>query len=449
MFDSSTVPTSKPESGESSARISPGYELRGKRAAMVTFSEYPGDPRPRRAIDTLVQEGMTVDLVCVGDADGPRQETPGGVTVIRIPIKNRRGGKLAYAWQYSAFIVASSVIFALRSLIRRYDLVYVNNMPDILVLSSLVPKMFGAKVILDLHDPMPELMTTIFGLDRNSLSVRLISRIEKWSIARADFVITVNVTCKRIFSSRSCCPEKIGVVMNSPDGAIFPFRAPEAAAVSRRSQEKPFVIMYHGSLVERNGLDLAVEALARVRKVVPTVELRIYGSKTPFLEKVIERARQKGVNDAIHYLGPKRLEELVEEIEACDIGVIPNQRNAFTEINTPTRIFEYLSLGKPVVAPNTQGIRDYFGPESLLFFEPGNADNLADTIEYAFLHAAQINETAKRGQEIYREHSWINERARLVGFVGALFAKTHSTVECVSPSRGSAQRATLPASRLD
>ena len=74
-------------------------------------------------------------------------------------------------------------------------------MPDILVVSALVPKLLGAKVILDQHDPMPELMTTIFNLDKHSFGVRLIKRLEKWSIARANLVITVNIACKRIFAS--------------------------------------------------------------------------------------------------------------------------------------------------------------------------------------------------------------------------------------------------------
>ena len=98
-------------------------------------------------------------------------------------------------------------------------------MPDILVLSAILPKLFGAKVILDQHDPMPELMKTIFNMDEKSFSVRVIRRLEKWSIARADLVITVNVACKRLFAARSCRAEKIGVVMNSPDGEIFPYRA--------------------------------------------------------------------------------------------------------------------------------------------------------------------------------------------------------------------------------
>lgn len=441
--------TGQPESRDKARSNADSSGLRGKRVAMVTFSAYPGDPRPRRAIDALVQEGMTVDLVCVEGGVGARREKLEGVNVTRIPIKNRRGGKLAYAWQYFAFILTSAVIFALRALVRRYDLVYVHNMPDILVLSSLVPKMLGAKVILDLHDPMPELMTTIFNLDKDSASVRLISRLEKWSIALTDFVITVNLTCKRLFASRSCGPEKIGVVMNSPDGAIFPFREPQVHATNNKLQNKSFVMMYHGSLVERNGLDLAVEALAQVRKTIPNVELRVYGQKTPFLERVLEAARHKGVNEAVHYLGPKRLEELVSEIEACDVGVIPNQRNAFTEINTPTRIFEYLALGKPVIAPNTPGIRDYFGKDSLLFFEPGDAGNLADTIEYAFLHPDAVIEITKQGQKVHREHSWPREKSQLVGFVGRLFGDEPKTVNCTAHADRPVRGATLPTSRID
>jgi len=393
--------------------------LAQKRAAMVTFSRYPDDPRPRRAVDALVREGMKVDLLCLAGKGAPRREVLGGIEVLRIPLKKQRQGKLAYFSQYGAFILISSVIFALRSLSRRYDLVYVHNMPDILVLSALVPKVLGAKVILDQHDPMPELMMTIFGAGKNSLSVRLLTRIEKWSVARADFVVTVNIACKRLFSSRSCRSEKIGVVMNSPDGEIFPFRAPQPHR-STNLTDRPFVIMYHGSLVERNGLDLAVEALAQVRKAIPRAELRIYGSRSAFLERVMAGARNKGLEQAVRYLGPKRLEDLVGEIEGCDVGVIPNHRNMFTEINTPTRIFEYLTLGKPVIAPRTPGIQDYFDRDSLVFFEPGDSNELAQQIEYVFSHPDEVAEIVRRGQQVYLAHTWEQERQTFLDCVTGL-----------------------------
>ncbi len=388
---------------------------------MVVFSRYPADPRPRRAAEALLKEGMRVDLVCEGDEKSPKRETLDGLRIARIPIRHRRGGALSYAYEYSAFILASSAILAWRSLRGRYDLVYVHNMPDVLVVSALLPKLFGAKIILDQHDPMPELMTTIFNLDDKSFGVRMIRRLEKWSIARANLVITVNKACERIFSSRSCRGEKIGVVMNSPDEEIFPYRA--ARSYPARVSNQPFVIMYHGSLVDRNGLDLAVDALARLHKTIPAAELRVYGRSTPYLERVMEKVHGLGLDNYVRYLGPKRLEELAHEIEACDVGVVPNHLNTFTEINTPTRIFEYLALGKPVIAPRTLGIRDYFEADSLLFFEAGNAEELAKQLEYAALHSAEAIAIAERGQQVYRAHAWRQERETLVSLVVGLVGK--------------------------
>jgi glycosyltransferase involved in cell wall biosynthesis len=404
-----------------SIQITAASQLQGKRVAMVMFSTYPGDPRPRRAVDTLLREGMTVDLICLEHPNAPSWEVSGGLRVRRLPIKHERGGKLSYAYNYSAFLFLSMMILALRTLRRRYHLVYVHNMPDVLVLSALAPKLCGAKVILDMHDPMPELMTTIFGLDKNAFSVRTLLRLERWSMAFADAVVTVNIACKRMFSTRSCRPEKVGVVMNSPDGKIFPLREPRLNRSSGDAASRPFVIMYHGSLVERNGLDLAVDALARIRSAVPGAELRIYGAKTEFLSRILAEAQARGLQDCVRYFGPKRLEDLVAAIDACDVGVIPNQRNAFTEINTPTRIFEYLALGKPVIAPRTRGIEDYFTAESLVFFEPGDPQDLARRIQEVALDPERAVATAARGQRSYLAHTWTEERRKLVDVVSALF----------------------------
>ena len=392
----------------------------GKRVAMVTFSPYPADPRPRRAIDALVSEGAHIDLICLESEGAPRRESLPGVDVYRVPLKHPRRGKFEYGWRYGYFILTAAVRFAFGALRRRYDLVYVHNMPDILVVSALGPKAFGAKVVLDLHDPMPELMMTIFGVGESSASVQLLKGIEKWSIGVADLAVTVNRACERIFALRSCGREKIAVVMNAPDGQIFPFRPPQARATGEESGRKPFVIMYHGSLVERNGLDVAVDALAQIRDLVPAAELRVFGPKTPFLERVMGTVKEKGLEDMVRYLGPRRLEDLVNEIADSDLGVIPNQRNAFTDINTPTRIFEYLALGKPVIAPSTPGIQDYFDERSLLFFEAGNPRNLAEQIAFAYSHPREILEVARRGQAVYEQHTWQVERETLLSRIAAV-----------------------------
>jgi glycosyltransferase involved in cell wall biosynthesis len=402
--------------------------LFGKHAAVLLFSHYPADPRPRRAAEALATQGVTVDLICLRDGgDDHAQKSYGIVNVTRVRLQRRRGGKLGYMGQYSAFIVISFLYLAARSLKRRYDLVHVHNMPDALVFSAIIPKLLGAKLILDLHDPMPELMQTIFKLPEDSLSVRILKRLEKWSSRFADLVITVNLACKRIYSSRSCDPNKIQVVINSPDDEVFRIQQVDTGARNGKNGNgsKPFVLLYHGSLVQRNGFDLAVDCLENVRASIPLVRLCVCGRRTDFFDKVMESAGQRGLDGNIDYLGVCSLTEIVEVINRCDLGIIPNHRNLFTEINTPTRIFEYLALGKPVIAPKTRGIQDYFGDDDLIFFDVGNADDLARKIEFAYSHPAEVAETVKRGQAIYVSHSWSRQRITLLNAIGELLHEDH------------------------
>jgi glycosyltransferase involved in cell wall biosynthesis len=394
--------------------------LNGKRVGLVVLSNYPFDPRPRRTADLLRHHKMSIDYICLSDGKAPSHERINGIDVFRVPIKHKRGGKFAYAWQYSAFILAAGAILTARSLRHRYDLIYINNMPDVLVASALLPKVFGAKVILDLHDPMPELMMTIFGTNPHSKSIRFLKVLEKWSMERADQILTPNIAFKRIFAARSCPEQKIAVIMNSPDGAIFSFQPACSPSVQNRDRDQPFVVMYHGTLVERNGLDVAVQAFGHIHAKLPTAKLHIYGKPTPFLERVMQSARERGLQQSVLHLGEKPLEQIVEAIDGCDVGVVPNPRNAFTEINMPTRIFEYLSRGKPVIAPRTAGIQDYFDEHSLLFFEPGNAEDLARTIQFVACNPEEACRITDRGQQVFKAHSWEQEGHMLLRVVEQL-----------------------------
>jgi glycosyltransferase involved in cell wall biosynthesis len=405
--DTSAAAPPVDRTGRSSARI-----LRGRRAAVLLFSYYPADPRPRRAAEALTAEGMSVDVICLRrDGRERLRDSHNGVSILRLPLRRRRGGPLAYILQYAVFILACAAVLGIRSLRRRYALVHVHNMPDALVFSALIPKALGAKVVLDLHDPMPELMRSMVPSRLSGFVVRQLERIECRSIRFADLVFTVNIACRRLFTSRGCPPEKIHVIMNSPDEQIFTLRSPARRPAVRRT---PFVVMYHGSMVDRNGLDLAIEAMPIVRRDVPEAELRIYGDSTPFLEQLMLQVRDNGLQDAIRYYGGRTLDGIVDAIDDCDVGIIPNRRTTFTEINTPTRIFEYLARGKPVVAGRGAGVLDYFPDDALVFFTLGDVADLARAIVRVFQHPADGERVVTNGQHIYAQYRWSGQRAFLV-----------------------------------
>jgi len=395
--------------------------LRGKRAAVLLYSSYPGDPRPYRAARAMYEAGMEVDMYCLGDkAVQPPHEVLDGVDVTRIPLKHKRSGALMYFLQYGRFITSAFWFLTKRSFQKKYDVVHVHNMPDILVFSTLIPKLRGAKIILDLHDPMPELMMTIYGVKPGSMVVSLLKFLEKASMRFANSIVTVNEACRKIFSARSCPAEKVHVVMNAPDEKIFQPRELATLTPPARSSATPFVIMYHGSLVERHGLDLAVDALASIKPSIPNAELHIYGSRNSYLEEVLASPTATSLGAAVKYIGSKSQQEIAAAINGCDVGIIPNRRSIFTELNTPTRIFEYLSQSKPVIAPRAPGIQDYFGPDDLIYFELGDAVDLAAKLTYVYQEPAAVAAIIKRGQLIYRQHDWAHEKAQLMN----LFTKT-------------------------
>jgi glycosyltransferase involved in cell wall biosynthesis len=137
----------------------------------------------------------------------------------------------------------------------------------------------------------------------------------------------------------------------------------------------------------------------------------------------MQSARDRGLEQNVLHFGQKPLEQIVDAIDACNVGLIPNRHNAFTHINTPTRIFEYLARGKPVIAPRTAGIQDYFDERSLLFFEPGDAEELAQKIEFVASHPMEALTVTERGQQVYKAHAWRQERQTLVRVVEKLFER--------------------------
>src|SRR5665213_1838035 len=393
--------------------------LKGKRAAVILYSDFPSDPRPWRATEALADSGMEVDVICLHERDSQsKKETIKGINVTRLPIRRKRDSKLNYFWLYSAFWAGCATILTARTLRKRYDLIHVHNMPDVLVFTGFASKLFGAKVILDLHDPMPELMMSIYGLRENSLFVRSLKKLEQWSVRFADLVLTPNLAFQQLFVFRKCPLEKIQIVMNSPQDELF---NRERFAVATSPPLKPqFRLMYHGFPVKRHGLEMAVEAIASLHTLIPGITFYFYGTRTPYVEYIEARIEKLGLQKKAVYHGKKSLEEIAAAIMAADLGIIPNHRTPFTEINFPTRIFEYLALGKPVIVPRTRGICDYFDETQMLFFNPDDVDDLARVIQWVWQRPQETAEIVRRGREVYLRHLWTEEKTRFLALTERL-----------------------------
>jgi len=387
-------------------------------ACMIVFSHYPEDVRVRYEAEALVEAGMSVDIICLKRNSDKKMALVKGVNVYRINIKQDRGGKLRYVWQYFWFIFSAFQLLSRLHLRRRYQLVHVHNMPDILIISSLFPRLTGAKIILDLHDPMPELFRTIYSVPDDHPMITALKCLEKFSIRFADLVITPNISFRNLFISRGCPPSKIHIIMNSPHENIFTKNLVPTNH-GKGQDRKPFALMLHGTIEKRQGQDIAVRAVSALRHKIPGLMLHIYGDGS-FSKHVQHLVDNLNLQNRVIFHGSVPIEEIAKALATIDIGIVPNKRNPFTELNFPTRIFECLIMGKPVIVPRTQGILDYFDEESLFFFEPDNVEDLARQIIDIYKNPSRRQAVLKRGMEIYYRHCWELQREKLIHLVQGL-----------------------------
>jgi glycosyltransferase involved in cell wall biosynthesis len=166
---------------------------------------------------------MSVDVICPGTPTLGGRRSIEGVDIHPVgtlDVQNELS-PLAYIKRDVAFVVRAAVA-ALRLHIRnRYDVVQVNTMPDYLVAAAALPKLLGAKVVLDVHDLVPELYAAKFGVDESDPIIKLATFVERCCVHFADRALAVHRPHLEALLRHGNCESKFSIVMNTPDTRFF------------------------------------------------------------------------------------------------------------------------------------------------------------------------------------------------------------------------------------
>jgi len=179
-----------------------------------------------------------------------------------------------------------------------YDVIHFHNMPDFLVFTGIIPKLFGAKLILDIHDPMPEMFESKFPDQRESLGMKMVRLEEKLSTAFADEIITANPHFKRNLTSRGVQDSRITVIDNFPDLEYF---CPTMRASRTDEKHNHFMLIFPGTIAPRYGLDVAIKSLPFLREKIPSIHLLLvgrlyeYSKRSPLISRSTGSVRSCGI----------------------------------------------------------------------------------------------------------------------------------------------------------
>lgn len=383
---------------------------------MVAYTNYPADARIRRDAEALVERGDEVDVIC---ASTPALEGRDELNGVRLhPLRLRFSceelvGHLDYLRQYVLFVVRAAILLARLHRRGRYDVIHVHTMPDFLVFSALVPKLFGCKVILDVHDLMPELYASKFRVPHTHWMIRLVSLVERLSVRFADRAIAVHRPHLDALVRHGNPADKFTIIMNLPDPGIF---SPRRSA----PQTPPFTLVYHGTVARRNGLDIAVRAVGVARESVPGLRLRVVGDGDYFPE-LRRLVRELGLEDCVHLeQGSVPVERLLPFIRGATAGVVPILQDPFTRYMLPVKLLEYVAVGVPTIASRSETIESYFATDTVLLCPAGDVRALADQIIKLQSDPALRDALSAAGVRWSAEHSWDRQKQSYFELIDSL-----------------------------
>jgi glycosyltransferase involved in cell wall biosynthesis len=388
----------------------------GMNICMVTHSFYDTDNRVMRYAETLSARGNHVDVISLRLFDDEPNVVLNGVNVIKIQtrdrdVKSRRG----HLFPVLKFLLRASWILAKRHRKSAYDVVHVHSVPDFMVFAAWLPKLTGAKVILDIHDILPELYASKFGVARNSIVFKVLLAVERVSALMADHVIIANDIWRERLLARSVPEDKCTCILNFPNREIF------HKSGIRRSDGK-FLILYPGTLNHHQGLDIALRAFAKIAKQVPQAEFHIYG-RGPDREKLIDQAEELhlGHQFVLHDVLPLR--QIAGVMETADLGIVPKRGDTFGDEAFSTKTLEFMSLGVPIIVAATTIDKYYFNDSLVRFFRCGDEDDLSKAMLELISNPELRRRLVQNGLEFAMQNDWEHNEYRYLDILDSLSTK--------------------------
>ena len=281
----------------------------------------------------------------------------------------------------------------------------------------------GTPIVLEINE--------VGGFDRvrPQKLVTLSKMFERYIFSSADLIVTVSDFLKEQIIIRGGISDRILVVPNGIDLKLFN-RLPETAGVRERYKlQGKRVVGFVGYLVHWHRLDLLLKAFAEIRATYADVQLMLVGDGV-LREELLRLAEELGIRDDFIITGRIDHSDVPNYIGAFDVAIIPNSN----EYRSPIKLFEYMAMGKAIVAPNQPPILGVLKDgETGLIFQNGDADDLRGKISLALASgelSRNLGESAKR--LVLDQYTWDRHGARILACwekscqepVGAAVAET-------------------------
>lgn len=356
---------------------------------MLLSKRFPPDIRVENEAATLLGAGHDVHLLCRVDARDTVElpESLRDLAVHTVTPKAERTGlrrrvpNFPLLWFYDARW--GREIHLLAREVGPFDAIHVHDLP--LVKTGLRSgKKMGAHVVADLHENYPMALAfntagkSFSPLGRFLLDPRRWEKYEEKSVPECSAIIAVNEEMRSRLDTVGIARDRITLVENFVEDERFLGYAPNTAIHAELRDR--FVITYVGGFGVHRGLETALRAMPTVIREVPDALLLLVGDggNRGELEAITE---ELGLQANVRFEGWVDFATVPSYMAASDVCILPPISSAQTEASLPHKIFQYMLMGKPVVASACVEIARVVQDAGCgLLFPPGDSDALAEAL---------------------------------------------------------------------
>lgn len=189
------------------------------------------------------------------------------------------------------------------------------------------------------------------------------------------------------------------------------------------------VVVYTGGLLDWKGVDLVVDAAAKL----PDVHFVIAGGMDRDVERLRERYQQNlqsGAPENVRLEGFVAPAEVRHYLAAADLGLVPNRSKPAisAKYTSPLKVFEAMEAGLPLVVSDLPSLRDILSDDEAGFFAADDGDALESAIRLALSKDERLSQMSERMKERSKNHSWDARAKRILAWMDLRESQAPSTL---------------------
>jgi glycosyltransferase involved in cell wall biosynthesis len=268
---------------------------------------------------------------------------------------------------------------------------------------------------VEFNDPGIETRKIYFG---RSLLEPISTFLFKRIVSEADSIIAVSRAVAAALTLKGVEGTKIHIIPNGVHPQAFDPANGESTEISRKYHlTNTCVIGFVGGMTPWHGVNVLVQAAPRILDKYPNARFLIVGGEPDSIAEVQKITDSNGSSEKFIWTGWVPHEEVSAHLKMMDIVTAPYipLKNGSLYFS-PLKVFEYMAMGKPVVASRIDQLTEIFEEgKEIQLIEPGSVSELADAILSLIANPACARQLGLNAQKkVLGNYTWDRVASRIM-----------------------------------